>query len=323
MKFEIVINPNGASGAVKEAWKKVMPLFKDHTYSLHESTLTHGIEEICKELTSHLKEDLNLVVIGGDGTLNAAINGIQDFKHTRLGFIPCGSGNDFARDLDLPKAHQEIVARILEGKVRRAHDVGEIIFHTEMDVFDPMRKKIDKNEYARDYVRRFVNGAGIGFDAEICYYVETSRIKKGLNKIHLGKLVYIFEALHGILNAKRYVVRVDYESGTKEYTECLFVDGMNHRYQGGGFMFAPKADPTDQKIDLCIADHVKNIDFYRIFPYAYKGNHVKFDGVYEERDTQVRVHCAEPMWVQTDGEVHSKTTDATIRIAKDALQLLV
>ena len=103
MKFHVVLNPAGASGGAAKLWKKVKPSFENGgcTYQLHCSSPRHGIEEICREITSG-GEDAALVIIGGDGSVNEAVNGIADLEHTALGFIPCGTGNDMRRDMDIP-----------------------------------------------------------------------------------------------------------------------------------------------------------------------------------------------------------------------------
>lgn len=323
MILHIVVNPAGASGSGIKLWKRLEPLFQGHEYIVHESTVDHMIEDICRELTTDLKEDINLIVIGGDGTINGAINGIQDFEHTRFGMIPSGTSNDLATDLKLPKDRSIIVKRILEDKIQRTYDLGEIIYHNEIDIIDPVTGQIIDDHQEREYTRLFNNGAGMGFDAEICYRVIATPMKKALNVLHLGKLVYIMKAIQVIFQNKRVPVRVKYSDKEVFYPQCLFVAGMNHRYQGGGFLFCPKAQADDEIVDVCIADQLNNFDFFRMFPYAYKGNHVKFNGVYQERDTSFEVWSEEPLWIQTDGEVHSKSTHVTIRIAKEKLHLLM
>lgn len=56
-----------------------------------------------KEVVRENEEDINILVIGGDGTLNEVLNGIQEFDHTTLSCIQTGSGNDFARNMHLER----------------------------------------------------------------------------------------------------------------------------------------------------------------------------------------------------------------------------
>ena len=75
MKFHVIINPGSASGQASLYWSKINYLFKDIDYTIHFSTLDHDIDRICEELTKDLSGDINIIVLGGDGTMNAAING--------------------------------------------------------------------------------------------------------------------------------------------------------------------------------------------------------------------------------------------------------
>ena len=56
---------------------------------------------------------IDLIVVGGDGTINEVLNGIRDFDRVRLGVIPTGSGNDFCRNLKLPGTPEESLRQIL------------------------------------------------------------------------------------------------------------------------------------------------------------------------------------------------------------------
>ena len=98
--YHIVINPAGAGGRTNECWtvvKKEMDTLGIE-YAVHLSSLAHGIKDIMRELTSS-QERVNIILIGGDGSMNLAVNGIVNFQNTYLGLIPCGSGNDLAKSL--------------------------------------------------------------------------------------------------------------------------------------------------------------------------------------------------------------------------------
>jgi diacylglycerol kinase family enzyme len=65
------------------------------------------------------------------------------------------------------------------------------------------------------------------------------------------------------------------------------------------------------------------MDFFRIFPTAYGGNHVGFEGVHISRSGKVRIQTERPLWVQTDGEVIGMTDDLTVSLLPRALNLLI
>lgn len=316
--FHIIINPVGASGATVKMFDKIEPYLKQEKidYQVHTSSKEVGISDICNQLTSK-NETVYLVIIGGDGSLNEAVNGIACFEHTYLGFVPCGSGNDLARSLGLPKDIDESVRCIFRGEVQRKCDVGEITLYNYFDAFRTLPKL--KNNLL---IRRFNVSAGIGFDAEICQKVHISKVKPFLNKIHLGKLAYIIEAMRVIFTTKMIKAEITLDNKTKKYNQCLFAVGMNQQFEGGGFKFCPNAKGDDSILDICFADKLSKFDFFRIFPYAYSGNHVKFKGVYTQPFKTAEIKTEIPLWVHTDGEVYCKSSHISLRLLEEQLNLL-
>ncbi len=317
--FDIIINPAGASGKTKKKWRKeIEPLFKEANvkYQVYYSSLEYDISNIIYDLTS-TNEERNIVIIGGDGSLNLAVNGIQNFKQTRIGLIPCGSGNDFALGLGISKNIQQSIKQILKCEVKRKIDVGEVIY------FDRYEELYTEEKQSDGYVhRRFMISSGIGFDAHICQRAQISSMKKALNKIHLGKLVYLLIAIQIIFSTKRIPTKITIDQNINNYSELLFAVGMNTKYEGGGFQFCPHASEKDHQLDLCVGNQLSQFDFFRIFPYAYSGSHLKFEGVYENRASMIEIESEQPMWVHTDGEVACKSKHIKMQILKESLLML-
>lgn len=309
MRFHVVLNPAGASGGAAKLWKQVKPYFERGgcEYELHCSTPSNGIEDICRELTSRGKETA-LVIIGGDGSLNEAVNGIEDLGRTALGFIPCGTGNDMQRDMDIPKEPELLISRILEGVVRHTADIGETTFYGE----DGSVK-----------VRRFNISSDIGFGAATCALVDRSKLKPLLNRIGLGRAVYPVEALRVCFTSKPAAVTITCGGETRRYRKCLCAIVMNHCHEGGGFMFCPNADYDDGQFDICVGNGLDKLGFLRMLPFAYKGAHLKLPGIYEQRGDSVVMTSEVPLWVHTDGEVLGLSRRAEIRMLPEKLRLLV
>ena len=315
--IHIIVNPAGAAGrTVKFFRRSVLPLFSGADYTIHFSSRTQGISEIVSKLTdpSVIPEGsfVNLAVVGGDGTMNEVLNGIRDFEHTRVGLIPAGSGNDLARDLCLPPELEDIVARIRLEQTFRQIDVGETVF-------------LD-----RDYTMRFVTGSGFGFDAHVCHLVETAPLKSILNRLRIGKLVYLIEAIRLIFLWKNVPVTVTYgprgDEGehTRRMDRFMFLAAMNHRFEGGGFMISPNASDTDGKLDICTVYNVSKLKFLQVFPKALKGKHIQHkECVSMARRTWVRVQCDTPQWVHCDGEPKYDSQDVRMQIADVKLNLMV
>ena len=311
--FDFVVNPAGASGRTGRIWKQAEEILqkKNTEYRVHYSSPEKGIGEIVRELTSQGK-DISLVIVGGDGSMNEAVNGIADFSRTRVGFIPCGSGNDLARSLGISGEPERCLETILRNTVIRSLDVGEVKLYNCVG-----------HEGDLPVVRRFNNGAGIGFDAQVCVEAEESNSKNVMNKLKLGKLVYIATALRVIFNAPRTGASITVDGVTKRYESLLMAVAMNEPYEGGGFKFGPDAEPTDALLDLCIADQLSGLDFFRIFPSAYNGNHVRYNGVYISRAARAEIRLDQPMWVQADGEIVGMTTHMEVSVLPRTLYMLI
>lgn len=320
--FHVVVNPAGASGKTGKQWKKLEEILRNEhvSYEVHFSTPVFGIEDICRDLTKDADTGTDLIIVGGDGTMNEAVNGITDFSKVRLGYVPAGSGNDLARSLSLPNDRNKILRTIIQGEVRRTVDVGEVTFHNTYDIIKGSPKAFVPG---KPVIRRFMSGCGIGFDAHICQQVLVSKFKNVLNKVHLGKLVYVATAAKVIMTEKMVPFEITTAEGSTSYGKCLFTVGMNEPYEGGGFRFCPHADDHDGKLTMCTADNMRKIDFFRIFPYAYHGNHLKFRGVTEYASETLDIKTEEPLWVHTDGEVACRSSRISMRLLGNQLKLLM
>lgn len=314
--IEIVVNPNGASGKACQVWEKTEPLFRKSgkEYHVFFSDEQKSVTEIVQEVTAR---PCDLVIVGGDGTLNQAVNGIRDFEHVRLGLIPIGSGNDFARSQKYEGSLTERVDRILSGKNVRSIDLGEVVYQNRFEECE--MEQVGRDGFVH---RRFVISAGIGFDASICHEAGISKYKKVLNRLHMGKLIYILTAIHIIAATKRVKAWVTMDGKEREFDSLLLAVVMNEPYEGGGFRFCPSACDSDSLLDFCLADHLTQFDFFRIFPYAYKGAHLKFEGVESGRVTEMNIRTEVPLWVHTDGETACMSSDITIHLCEEKLNLL-
>lgn len=310
MIFHVVVNPAGASGRTGKIWRKLEPVFQKsgQTYEVHLSSREHGIGEICRKLEESCKEEWCLVTVGGDGSVNEAVNGLRHPGRVLFAHIPAGSGNDLVRDMNLPKNPGKIAERILERKVRRSCDIGEIRYE-------------DTGK-----TRRFAVSCGIGFDAGICEMAGRSPCKAVLNKIGLGKLIYIVSAFRVIRDQQcgsaDLILQSHGEEHTVHYEHLLLLAGMNHQYEGGGFRFAPDADPDDGILNLCTADPEHNYAFYQAFPAVPFGKHYRFPYIHGLQAEQVEIRLSSPMWVHTDGETERKSDHIQLRFLEEKLRFL-
>lgn len=306
--YHIIINPMSRSGKGLKIWKKeVEPLLHEENvqYRSYFSREAGNISRIMKEIINSATErPIRIIVLGGDGTVNEAVQGITDHADMILGYIPTGSSNDLARDLKIPKDPAEALRLILHEGKAFPMDLATV-------AYDDGSK------------RRFIVSCGIGFDAAVCEEALHSNLKKLFNKIGLGKLTYLGIALKQLITAKsaKCTITLDNDS-TVTIKKLLFVTCMLHRYEGGGFMFCPDADATDGYLDLCsVGDCPKGLLLLAL-PPAFKGKHYFMKGINPYCAKKVRIETSAPLWLHTDGEVWRKTTACTVTCQKHAIQML-
>lgn len=323
MEFHVIINPAAAAGRTLKLWRRIKPLFDRVRCTVHFSSLDHDIRTICAQLTAHLQENIGIILIGGDGSMNDAVNGIQDFEHACVGLIPCGSGNDMVRDMDLDKDVTKLVEIMLEGRVRRRMDIGETTIFHPVSFMDHQTKQISDGG-PDPFVQRFLVSSGFGYDAAICQQVFLSPAKARLNKIHLGSLIYVLIAVRLILRQKNVPVELELDGKKERIEKVTFLSVHNHCYEGGGFKFCPYADAEDGMLDVCEAFGFHVLSFIRVFLHAYNGSQVKYtDHVGQRRAKVIRMHSDVPLWVHCDGEVYCKTRDVQMRVLDEKLQFLL
>lgn len=321
--YYIILNPSSKSGRGMRIWKRLKPVFEEKNIryklmiSKHHGHITEFVTKLTTNIPEKVRLPLNLIILGGDGTVNEALQGVQDFSKVRLGYIPTGSSNDLARDMQLSKKPEEILETILEGKSLRTVDLG-ILTYTEPPQDTPSEESpAEINKY-------FAVSSGIGFDAAVCEEALASHTKDILNKLKLGKLTYLSIALKQLISAKP--VSCDLYLDNREpihLKRFLFVASMIHQYEGGGFKFCPMADSKDGLLDLCVVGSLPKPLILLALPTAFFGKHYIFPQLNHYRARKVEIKTSSPLWVHTDGEVPVKSDHIRLLCQKQKITFLV
>ncbi len=306
--YHIIINPASRSGKGLQLWNKVIEPALTAEGIEHQSYLSQkegDVERIAREITGGgPKEDIRLIILGGDGTVNEALQGIQDPSKVLLGYIPTGSSNDLARDLGIPKDPRQALERILRTGKEHVMDMGLMAL--------PDGSK-----------RRFAVSCGIGFDAAVCEEVSYSKAKRVLNRLGLGKLSYLAIALKQLLKAKAISCELVLDGGAPiRFGRILFIAGMVHRFEGGGFRFCPTANDQDGILELCAVGDLSKLLILFALPTAFFGKHYLFHGVEAYRAKKLQISVTEPLCVHTDGEVLGHFQGITVECVPGAIRIL-
>src|SRR5436190_18609917 len=184
-----------------------------------------------------------VVAAGGDGTLNEVLNGIGDapegFERTRLGVLPLGTVNVFARELALP-TKLELAWQIIRAGRDARIDLPSVEYQSN-------------GTLQRRY---FAQLAGAGLDARAIELVKW-QVKKAV-----GPLAYVIAGLHAVLGTPSKITASD---GAKSVTGELVMIG-NGRLYGGEFRLFPKADLRDGVFDVCVVPRANLMTLARCGP---------------------------------------------------------
>ncbi len=280
-----IVNPAAGKKKSESLIQKISEFCETNLLNF-DIEISKGAGEITKLVSTCMKEKTytDLVGIGGDGTLIECINGIEDFS-VRVGIIPMGTGNDFARALNLTNDIGKILTIIKNGKYTLV-DLG----------------MMNNN--------RFVNSAGVGIDGEIIF--DTQKIKKVIP----SRFAYLLSTLYNIHKFKpfRAIVELDHEIIEGKY--YLIAIG-NGEYFGGGMKITPGAKINSGKFEICIVKDVSKMKFLRVLPKVYSGRHIGDESVTMYRSNKLSIVTPDrKMKLSADGNLVGKTPVVVHNIEK-------
>lgn len=236
----------------------------------------------CQDLTkidnyenffSSLKSDEQIVICGGDGTLNGFINRADlSSVENDIIYYPAGSGNDFMKDLNRTEAD-------------KGFKVNDYIKNLPVVTFG-----------GNDY--HFVNGVGFGIDGVVC--AEGDRLRAKGKKVNYTAL-----AVKCLLKFKPVNAEVTIDGVTKTYKKVWMTTTMKGRFFGGGMMIAPdqKRDSEDGEISVLVAHDLSRFKILTLFPSIFKGKHTKYTKYIDlVKCHNIRVKYDRPCSLQMDGE---------------------
>ena len=295
--YHIIINPHSRSGQAAVIGDHIEEILKERevAYTAHRTTAPGDATRFAEEITRSAEDArgiTGIIVLGGDGTLDEVVNGLHLEARVPVGYIPTGSGNDFARGNGLPTVPEEGLKRILASQQTKELDIGVLV--------------CDEDPATR---HRFVVSAGTGYDAAVCVQTFRDKAKVWLNKIHLGKLSYVKIGVQEIVGLKPTDAELCYrEDASSEIVrlplrQMAFTSAHILPYEGGGFAFAPKADPTDGKLDLCVVEESSSLKIVPVLLSSMWKGHEKRKGVHAIRCTEAWLTLENALPAHTDGEL--------------------
>ena len=266
MKY-VLVNPLSNNRHGKEAVEKVLELVKD------EKEVIDITEIDLKEFVTKLKKTDEIILVGGDGTINNFVNKLEgNIPSVNIYLYPSGTGNDFLKDVGYK-----------EG-----------LFLLNKYLVNLPRVTVNgKTSY-------FINGVGFGIDGYCCEVGD--RLKAKSQK----EINYTSIAIKGLLfHFKRVKATVEVDGIVNEYKNVWLSPTMNGRYYGGGMMIAPNQDRLNKErtVTNVVYKTGSKLKALIVFPSIFKGEHIKKEKMVKVvSGKKIKVTFDNPTALQIDGE---------------------
>lgn len=259
-------------------------LFKKHLPEVLEKLEIAGYETSCHATTGEgdatkaaaiaVERGYDIVIaVGGDGTLNEVVAGMSPYegKLPKLGVIPMGTTNDFARAVQIPRKIEDALDIIIKGETIPV-DVGVV----------------DGNRY-------FINIAAGGRITELTYEVPSKM------KTMLGQLAYYLKAVEMAPSIKATHMRIEYDDNVFEGEALMFLCALTNSV-GGFEKLAPDASINDGHFTLLILKKCSLAEMLKIVSDAVRGEHLENQNIIYVKAKRVKVESDETVHINLDGE---------------------
>jgi len=282
--WNVIINPNTLNYKKEKLWATVKTNLINKGYSFKEHVASS--QQICEQLIAALlnASQTNFIVVGGDGTLNEVVNAMvkNNFNSEKvlLALIPSGTGNDWSHTHSIPSQSDALTDMFINGR-NISHDLGKVtVFNNNMS-----------NE------KYFINIAGLGFDAEVIL-----RLNKSTKLKYAGQFIYLKNLFLTLLTNKPNHCSFVLDEISFEKSVFSMAVGIC-KYNGGGMMQVPMANPQDGYLDLVIIEPMNLYEILVQLPKLYKGAHIQFKKVHHYRTKNIKVTPQKKMYCEVEGEI--------------------
>lgn len=270
MTLHLIVNPAAGRGDGERLMPQLRSLFREFPGIEITRTRATGDEERLAQ-NAIARGAREIVVVGGDGTCSRVANAILASEaNCRLGVLPCGTGNDFAKTLGVADYSPEEIRDLMRSQPVSVVDVGFADGHY------------------------FLNSCGFGFDPSVLEASNRVRFLK-------GNAVYIYSALRQLFTYRAVEVSTNVDSVRRG--RMLMVTVSSGRWLGGAFKIAPHASVLDGKLDACFFSDSNVAERAKLFIGALRGTHVGMRSVSIASVQQLTLTFPNNPSMEMDGEL--------------------
>ncbi|MGL4333748.1 MAG: diacylglycerol/lipid kinase family protein [Lactococcus garvieae] len=301
MIYYILANPNAGSRKGERSLKLLLPYLEKEglSYKLFATEHTGQEASFIQKIIEEKSTEDQLIILGGDGTISLALNALPD--DLPFGYIPSGSGNDFARSLGLSFDPIQAFKNIRQNKTKDFY-----VIHYKSQSF---------SGYA-------LNNVGIGLDAAIVKATNGGRMKNMLNALKLGRLSYFLTALHVLFSKKPFEISVYNMKNAFKFDNAFLLTFTKHPYFGGGIQIAPEATNLSKEIHLVELDRYSIPKIFSLIPSVLKGKHLDNNLFHHSVSTAAAVTPQSVQPVQIDGESFTIQANDTLTLTSEKRKII-
>ncbi len=284
MKHIFIINPcaGGEDHSQTIADEvKTMDVTAEIYITLGEKDATRYVEDYCRQ---HPCENVRFYACGGDGTLNEVVSGAIGHEGAEVTCYPCGSGNDYVRYWDGVDFHH--IKGLIEAPAVEV-DVMKVCY------YDGPNLKVC---YA-------LNTMNYGFEAEVCRAMDDVRRKPFIG----GRMAYTTGIVKSLFAGRHNPCRFTVDGRLWKEGDLLLASMANGRYEGGGFLSAPRSKNDDGLLEITAIRPISIVRFASIIGDYKSGKYLDRtdlqDIVSHCRGRQVTIEHDSPFYIGIDGEL--------------------
>ncbi len=287
-EIALITNPTAGKGKGARTVDEALPRLRDAGYVVR-NLVGRDADEALDLARKCVADDVEtLVVVGGDGMVHLALQAVADTE-TRLGLIPAGTGNDFARYFDIPRKDTRAATDVVIGGKERRVDLARI-----------------GSKY-------FGTVLAAGFDAIVNERANDMTWPRGQMRYNLATVAEL-----RTFRPIPYVVELD---GEEHRFEAMTVAVGNGASFGGGLRITEGAVLDDGLLDVVIFRAMSRFELVRTYPKLFKGTHIHHPDYRHHRAKTIRI-AAPGITAYADGE-RIGALPLTVEVAPLALRVLV
>jgi diacylglycerol kinase (ATP) len=302
-RITLLVNPAAGGGGVLDRWPELPAVLGARADV--DIVVTASVEALAAEARRAAARGRTIVVAGGDGTVNRVLNAVSGCR-ARLGVLPVGSGNDFARALGVPDAPLAAAARVAIGTPALLDLIA-----------------------VNGHLFSTVGGVGLVADTSALVARVGGHGRGGRLVVRaLGRHVYLLAAAAHIILRRRIATRLVVEGAGSEgpwrwsgACHALFV--ANQPLLGAGLRLPVASSSTDGECEICVVPEDRRLRLALNLACLRGRRPVPEGALLVFRAARATITCEEPLDFAADGEVFARGVQFAVEVCPAAIEVIV